>query len=222
VNSKLAKVTIVSTLPFILTERKPGQVPGYYEIARAEDKESVGITHLGDSWFPEFIPMTESKVPPRKTEIPAERVAEGLVSDYIGASLEVSFDPLENGAIRAPGIFWLNGIKEAPTVLALEKAKVAQARKNTIAWFWALTKAADDTWVKFHQHVMITDIQRIAAKYLNLEREWNVDVFAQMLSTATCPSCKTNVVTGAWICGKCNYILDMDMYKKNKERYAVD
>lgn len=215
------KVTVISTLPFVLTERKPGQIPGYYEIEAAVDKNSLGITFLGDAWFPELVPFNE-KALPRRIDISAEKVANGIVNDYVGASLAVSHDILPNGARRVPGLFWVYGIKNEDEILKTEARKVKQAKLNTMAWFESLVKLADDTWTKFHQHIFITDLQRSAATYLGFkDREWNVDVFEQISNISSCPSCKTQVVTGAIICYNCKYILDKAEYEKNKGNFAT-
>ena len=216
------KVTIVSTLPFVLTERKPGQIPGYYEVEAAVDKDSLGITFIGDAWFPELIPFADTKAPARRMDISAEKVANGVVSDYIGANLAVSHDVLSNGARRLPGIFWVNRIRNEDEVLEFEKTKVKFARLNTIAWFEALVKLADDTWTKYRQHMFITDLQRSAATYLGAkDRDWNVNVIEQMASMSVCPACSTQVTATAMLCHNCRYILNPDLYEKNKSRFAT-
>jgi hypothetical protein len=219
---QINKVTIVSTLPFVLTERKPGQIPHYYEIAAAPTRETLGITHVGDAWFPELIPFTDDKAPARRVHIPAEGVAEGICTDYIGASLAAQFDPLDNGAMRLPGIFWVHGVLTGSQVLEIEPFKVKQAKLNTIAWFEALVKLADDAWQKFHQHIMITDLQRRAASYLGFkDREWNVNVIEALAAQASCPSCMSAVNKGAIICFNCKYILDKVKYEANKGNFAT-
>lgn len=219
-----AKVTIVSTLPFILTERKPGQIPGYYEIAHAPTKETLGITHVGDAWFPELIPFADEKAPARRIHIPAESVADGIVNDYIGANLAVSHDftDLNTGAQRLPGLFWVQGVLSGTTVLREYPDRVEKAKLNTIAWFEALVKLADDTWQKFRQHLMITDLQRSAATYLGFKnREWNVNVIEQLASVANCPVCMTQVNKAAVICFNCKYVLNKEEYNKKKDQFAT-
>lgn len=216
------KVTIVSTLPFILTERKPGQIPHLYEIASAPTKDTLGITHIGDAWFPELVPFADEKAPPRRIPISAEGVAEGIVNDYIGASLAVQYDILDNGSRRLPGIFWVNGVKNGTQILETELIKVKQARLNTIAWFEALTKLADDAWQKFHQHIFISDLQRKACTYLGFKgREWNVDVVEQLASVASCPSCFSQVNKEAVICLNCKYILNKTKYNEMKDNFVT-
>lgn len=218
------KVTIVSVLPFILTERKPGQIPGYYEIARAPAKGTLGITHITDAWFPELIPFADTKAPARRIDISAEKVADGIVNDYIGSCLAVSHDiaDMETGARRLPGLFWVHGIWSGSDLIKREAGKVNQATINTIAWFEALVKLADDSWQKYHQHIMITDLQRNACSYLGFkDREWNVNVVEQMAATVSCPSCFSSVNKNAIKCYNCSYILDLEKYEQNKARFAI-
>ena len=222
VREAIKKTTIVSTLPFILTERKPGMIPGYYEIQRASTKDTLGITHIGDAWYPELIPFSDTKAPPRRVNIFAEEVARGLVEDYISSSLAVSHDELDNGTKRIPGLFWVNGVLSGKEVYEKYFNEVRDARLNTSAWFEGLVKLADDDWQKNHQHKMITDLQRNACSYLGFkDRDWNVNVIEQIMQAAICPSCRTNVVKGAFVCFNCKYILDVEGYQKNKDRYAV-
>lgn len=221
-NEPVKKVTIVSTLPFVLTERKPGQIPGYYQVEAAPTKETLGITHVGDAWFPELIPFADERAPARRVHIPAESVAEGIVTDYIGASLAVQYDILEDGAMRVPGIFWVNGVLSGSDVIHRYAARVNQAQRNTIAWFEALTKLADDAWEKFHQHIMITDLQRNAARYLGFKnKDWCVNIVEAMTSQSSCPSCMSAVNKGAIICFNCKFILDRKKYDENKANFAT-
>lgn len=214
----MGKCTVVSTLPFGLSEDKYGLIPFRYLIPPAP-KEGISVLVVQDGYHMYQIPLSDDKAPPMKIVDLAEKIAEGLCADYIGANLAVNYEVLENGAISAPGLFWLEGALSVVQVTAGYGDRVKQARNNTMAWFQNLVKIADDDWSKTHQHRTITDLQRSACRNLGLEREWNFNVFDMTLTL--CWACKTSVNPTAIICSGCKSILNIDEYNKNKHRFVT-
>lgn len=212
----MGKSTVVSALPFQLTENKPGLFPSRYVIPAAP-KGDISTLVVEDACFFEHIPFADDKIPPRKVPILSDEVARGLCQDYINANLAVEFTPDPDGTIAVPGIFYVDGAMTPKFVKDNHKAKVDQAQKNTAAWFLRLVKLADDDWQRYHQHKGITDLQRSACKYLGIPREWNIDIFE--LKSSLCWSCKTSVNPEAIICS-CNAILNAAAYEANKDRYV--
>lgn len=206
------KVTIVSTLPYVLREEKPGMFPGIYELEPAPEKGKIGITHIGNGYYLEMVPYGDHRTPPRKVDITAERIAEGLIFDYSIALIGTRFDPDNEGIIRKPGLFWVDGVFTTNEIIVKYDKDVQKAQKETAAWFLSLVSLADDDWQKYKQHKMISDVQRIAARHLGLKREWAVD--AVWLVNNTCPACQENYLPGAAICRNCKTIVDMDKYKE--------
>lgn len=213
------KVTIVSTLPFKLTESKPGMFPSYYEIEAAPTKDTLGITHISDAFYHELMPFGDTRAPLRRVDILAERVAQGLIQDYIQASLSVQMEILDNGSQRVPGLFWVNGVHTGGYIKSNHRDELEQCISNTVSWFEALVKLADDDWQKNRQHKMISDLQRRACTYLGLkDREWNVNILEIMSSV--CWSCFTAVNPNAIKCATCSAILKEKEYEANKHRFA--
>lgn len=206
-----ARVTLISTLPYILREEKPGMFPAIYEVNAAPERGKLGITHIGNGYHLELVPYGDSKTPQRRIDIVAERIAEGLIFDYTAACLGVSFEPNDEGILRKPGMFWVSGVLSANEVAIRFAKEVETAQNQTAAWFWSLVTLADDDWGKYKQHKMITNIQRIAAKHLNLKREWSID--AVELVNNVCPACGESVNPGAAICKNCKAIVDPEKYK---------
>lgn len=213
----MSKATIVSTLPFMLSEPKPMLVPYLYEIPPAL-KGGFSTKVIEDAFYFELIPLADDRVPPRRVPVLAKTVADSLIQDYIGASIEVSYDPLENGALRIPGLFAIDGHKHPEEIKANNSEELSKAYMNTRAWFDALVKRADDDWQRNHMHKSISDLQRKACTYLEYQKEWNFDVFTHKMTL--CWACKQAVNPEAIICGGCKAILNASEYAKKKEQFA--
>jgi len=212
------RVTLVSTLPFRLSERKPGLIPEFFEVNAAE-REDISVTHLQDAYYNMLVPLADDRTPPIKIPVLGETVAQGLIDDYVGASLGVNYEPKEeSGAVAMPGMFWIEGTKDKVLIANQHKEQVKKALNNTKYWFENLIKIGDDDWGKFHQYKMITDLQKKACKYLGLQREWNFDIFAHQ--TNLCPACKSTLHPDAIICNGCKCIIDMEKYKVMKDRFV--
>lgn len=212
------RVTLVSTLPFMLTERKPGLIPEYFEIPAAP-RGHIALEVINDCYHLMLIPLSDEKAPPVSIPDFGEKVAQSIIQDYIQASLGADFTPLENGAVPIPGMFWVEGKLNKEEVLSRYSDRVKIALGNTKAWFQRLIIIADDDWKKFHQHKMITDTQRKACKYLELDREWNFDVFEQKINL--CWACKTSLHPDAIVCSGCKAIINKEAFEKRKDQFVT-
>jgi len=67
-----------------------------------------------------------------------------------------------------------------------------------------LVAAADREWEHSRSYLFIDDVERRAAQYLGLEKEW----FYQARETAECPGCGGKVKPGVAVCKTCRAILD--------------
>jgi hypothetical protein len=92
------------------------------------------------------------------------------------------------------------------------KAQLATARELQIEWFKRLIADADDYWNRYRARRAISDLQRIAARLLNLDREWNLDMEVSD-ALSRCKFCREQVHPEAIICGHCQGILNMEKYK---------
>ena len=217
-SNQLAKCTVVSTLPFSLDEPKPGLIPDRY-IVPAAAKDDISTLIINDGFHLVLIPMTDSKTPPMKVTDTAEVIAKSLIEDFTIACLGTNFVPDHNGMVAKPGLFWVEGAKQAFQIKKDHAKELEIARNNTIAWFGNLVRMADDDWTKFHSHRMITDLQRTAARYLGMEgREWNFD--AREVANNVCWACKSPINPTAIICHSCKAILNQDEYNKRKADFV--
>jgi hypothetical protein len=82
--------------------------------------------------------------------------------------------------------------------------ELAQARQRLTVFYRRLVAAADREWERSHSYLFIDDVERRAAQYLDLEKEW----FYQARETAECPGCGEKVKPGVAVCKTCRAILD--------------
>lgn len=212
------RVSLVSTLPFLLEERKPGLIPELFVVNPAP-KDGISCSTIEDAHYNMLIPLGDDKSPPIKIPVLGENIAKAIIDDYIGASLAVNFTPSErNNAIAAPGMFWVEGVRIPAEVEQKFPEKVKKAKNNTIAWFMNLVTIADDDWKRLHQHKAISDLQRKACSYLGLEREWNFDIFQQ--NDNLCPACMTVLNPKALVCNVCKVVVNQVEFDKRKLQFA--
>lgn len=198
--------TLVSMLPFPLRENKPAIMPGYFQIPGARMGE-FEILRIGESihWIESPFP----KMPPIKMTAPSKEVARSIVNDYMESQLGTDSD-------AAPGLFFIEGHLGKKEIIEKHSDKLSHAFENQRRWFTILIRLADDDWQATHQHRVISDIQRHAAKAMGITREWiNVTLDTQMVQ---CPLCKDLVRPDAIIHNVCGFILKPDEYAALQSR----
>jgi methionyl-tRNA synthetase len=153
-------------------------------------------------------------------DIPLEQVAKDVVNCYNHALVGFEHE------VAVPGFFWVEGAYEDDPLdkgeggmTAVEKLKkdhyktLLEAEKKMVEWFRRLVRMADDDWAVLPQHQQISDIQRTAAKYVNVERPW---LATDVSESKRCPACRTIVQTASAVCFACKFILDEEAYKNMK------
>jgi len=214
----VAKVTLVSTLPFRLEEPKPGLIPSHFSVPAAE-KGSISVLIIEDGFHQMLIPMSDPKAPPMRIPDSGESIAKSVIDDFIGACIAIGYEKQENGAVATPGLFFVPGALTVKEILTKHAAEVAQAQKNTNAWFQRLVVLADDEWQRTRQFKLITKLQRIACRHLGLEKEWSQDVLLR--SSGVCWACKSPINPEAIICTACKAIVNQAEYDKHKTRFVA-
>jgi len=80
-----------------------------------------------------------------------------------------------------------------------------QRGHDRLATFYRrLVAGADREWERSHSYLFINDVERRAAQYLGLEKEW----FYQARETVECPGCGEKIKPGVAVCRTCRAILD--------------
>jgi hypothetical protein len=121
--------------------------------------------------------------------VTAREVAEDIAREINGDSGEGSFH----------GVFVAAG--EAPT-----EGELADARRRLEEFQRRLVAAADLEWERTHNPMFITDLERRAARQLNLEKPWLYDP----KPLAECPVCAEKIKHGVAVCRSCGAILDRE------------
>lgn len=119
-----------------------------------------------------------------------------ITANEVGEDLcgEINSDGGENSFF---GAFVVAG--EAPT-----EDELQQGRERLETFYRRLVAAADREWERSHSYLFINDVERRAAHYLGLEKEW----FYQARETKECPACGERVKHGVAVCKTCRAILD--------------
>lgn len=208
--------TVINYFPFSFDTVKPGLIPALYEIPAGNpiskdfsvfEVDSVisrtYVGELGGGW--------------KESLCPASELCESIVNDFFNSNIYT--DP--NTRI-GPGISWIEGIwnkerikKDKDLVPFLDGLYNKQTE-----WFHILVMNADDSWSKLRQHRLISDLQRYAATFLKLDREWLTRLEIQKQQN-TCEACGTMVPLTAIKCFNCGYIIDEEKFKLIKHRFDM-
>lgn len=186
-------ITVVSFLPWALNELKPGIIPESYYIPPAING-IPGVLHVKDARANIYI--RDGKTLP--VTCPAEEIANALVDDYWKAQLQASDE-------ARPAMFWVVGKFSPEEVMTKFSKEITEAKKKQNVWFMRLVRLADDDWVRFGQHRMITDLQRYAAQSLGqINKPWMKDL--EPSEFVKCPACSTLVDVKAALCSNCGFV----------------
>lgn len=200
--------TLVSIVPFPLREVKPGIYPGIFEVPAAKNN------------FPELLVIKDSiyhvEIDENRTitvTCQSENVARSVVNDYISSNLAFS---VEDNSL--PGLFWIPGEINVTDVMVKHTERLEQAKESQYNWFKKLVQLADDDWEKTRQHRFVSDMQRHAARALQLNRPWLINAAVPPPSEGTikCVACQSVIPSTAIICAHCKCIINMDKWKELK------
>ena len=98
------------------------------------------------------------------------------------------------------GVFVCAG--NAPT-----EEELRGAREKLEEFYRAQVASADREWERSHSYLFIHDLQRRAAEYLGLEKEW---YYRAPAYSKECPGCGERVKPGVALCRSCGAILDRE------------
>lgn len=198
--NEMGVATIVSILPYPLNEYKPGLIPPRFLVPKAEDGDFV-VVHIEDCINHVYILDGKSIT----RTIPGEQVAGSVARDHINDSLEIS-------ETAYPGIHALSGKHEKKDVTKNFPELLDSLQQAQRAWFGRLVARADDTWSDPNgrgKHMAISDLQRYAAKFLGLNREWTTST---RIDQKPCPACTIFIPENAILCPNCKTVLKPEEY----------
>ncbi len=202
------KSTLISVVPFQISEYKPGLIPGQFDIPACTGSKPV-VKVIGESIYYVYIDHDRGSL---KVIDPSYKLAQSIVNDYNQAQL----------AARPgchPGFFWKLGEFTADQVERLFPDELEAIKVIQMDWFLELIKLADDDWEKTRQHNSISDIQRFALKAVDpgnsKMRPWvlvNPMHEHKELTTMLCKACGSDVPIDVAVCKYCRCILDHKKY----------
>ncbi len=202
------QATIVSILPFTISEAKPGLYPGNFIIPGAK-LGSLEVLVIGDSVHYVYMDKDRGSLAVKTS---AYDVARSICNDFSEAQLAVT-------DIARPGLFWVPGSFVPDQIKAKFESELQTARKGQAAWFERLIKLADDDWSRYHQHKMISDLQRYAADALGQHRDWTVKL--KDIVITDCPFCRSKIPAAAVVCPTCAQVVDQVRYNQLKNPEPV-
>lgn len=201
--------TVVSMLPYPLIEFKTGLYPNEYRIKAAKPGDfSLNIIPNDAYHLVDLDPMAEGKSRRvMKVPTPALELANSIVNDYVSALLAVELPD------TVPGLFAVSGdFKDKDEIKKAFYDKFKFFRDAQNRWFRNLTALADDVWAKTKSPLTISDLQRSAAKALDLKRDWINPPNPEEVNK--CPICMNAINEGAVKCVACGFIFDKAKYDK--------
>ena len=202
----MSKATVISIVPFVISEFKPGIYPGQFQINPSKDGIPE-VLSIGESVF--FIELDEKRT--MTVSCSAEKLAKSIVEDYMISNIGYSYEEA-----AYPGLFWKEGSFTQKEVISKFGADLEKFKENQLRWFKKLVEMADDDWEKTRQHKCISDAQRHAAKALGMERPWIINLKLNEIKVPDlkCIACQSVVSSIAIVCPNCRCILNMAEYKK--------
>jgi hypothetical protein len=199
--------TLISIVPWGITEHKPGLFPGHFFIPPSVDEEPMCL-QITDSVHYVYIDKDRGSM---RVVDPSYLVAKSIVADFNSAQMEAS-----TGC--HPGIFWRTGEYTTARVRNDLQEELAQIKTIQRRWFEAIVRVADDDWEKTRTHYAISDFQRIAARAIDPDnkrnRPWILSTaeVPETPETTLCRACGSDIPVGVAICRYCRFIVDPIKY----------
>lgn len=205
--------TVVSLVPFPISEFKPGMTPDKFVLPPAPEGD---FSTLLVKKCKHGVYLDENR-PVLVVPTAPEEVAEAICFDYKKGQMGITLNEAE------PALFWVQGDyyidpanidrNKRNSLMAEYSAEFRDAERKQMQWFKNLVADADDAWSKFHRRAMISVPQRTAALRLKLEREWLLDAEVTA-ALSECPVCFEKVHPKAIVCRGCQAILKPEEFKQ--------
>ena len=194
--------TIVSLFPLPVFEKKP-LIPAIYQVEAAKNELEPKILIVKEGLFHVYLDEYRGMMTIRT---PALTIAESVVRDFLDGQYMLGEDA-RPALWTLPGYWTIEDLMEDPD----QAERIHKEHNLQLEWFRRLIFVADDEWSKFHQHRMITEVQRIAAARLKLTREWALDFKPENISE--CPACGVAINKRVAVCRECGCIINSEIYE---------
>jgi hypothetical protein len=197
--------TIFSICPTPIFETKPGIYPGTFKIAGCIDDSKPERLLIGSS---HHLMTVGGRKQPVRIETASHVIAASIVRDF----LESKINAIPG---QCPGIAWVHGNISVSEFIIKHKDVHDRMKDDQKHWFLKLCKDTDNDWAKYHNHRVVVDEAKFAAKLFGLKPEW-LTTEEVSLNFINCPSCSTPNNTANAVCTNCRCILNEDKFKSLK------
>lgn len=197
--------TVVNLLPKEIFEEKPMLLPGSFHIPAAVWGD-IALLHIEESLHYVPNPLIDDGKPGSSIRqiTPAHEMARSLCEDYNCAHVATADN-------AGPSLFWVEGRLTKDEVKKYYLKEIDNARVKVTQWFRNLCAMADADWQKNRNMLAVSDLQRMAAKTLNIKRDW-IEFIAE--ETIKCVFCTFAVPPNAIVCPNCRQVLNPIEFKK--------
>lgn len=191
------KTTICSIFPMEIDETKPTLQPGRF-IVPPGTYENPSVVIVGpSSWWREI----DLEQPLLEIPVSSVQVADSIIKDYCNGILGCDM----SGAM--PGLFYVLGEHTVMSVRKDYKKELDNALARQRNWFAQLIKLADAFWARSSGNPLaISDTMRLAARELNLNKDWMKDF--KMVEMTRCRACGGLLNPMYPVCPTCKAIND--------------
>jgi hypothetical protein len=197
--------TIVSIVPFLINEFKPGIYPGRFTIQPCLDSKRPETLIVGSSVH--FIQQYngDEEMPPVVVKTTCKDIATSVVNDYLRGQMDANPD-------CHPGLSFVRDKISTEELIQNYKPLLAELSRKQLKWFGKLVERADNDWNRYKRHSVVSDNQRFACRALGMEKEWlTVDSNDVPIK---CPACFSLCNKAAIVCANCRCVLDQEKFKK--------
>jgi hypothetical protein len=199
------KCTIVSMVPFLISEFKPGIYPGRFVINSCLNPMKPETLVVGTSVH--FIAQYNGndELPSHVVKTISKDIAMCIVKDYMSGQMDVNTD-------CHPALTWVADKLTGKEFVEKYPKLHLELQKKQLAWFVKLVQRADNDWNRYKNHLVVSENQKFAARALGVEKEWLISNSAEV--PVKCIACLSRCDPNAIICMNCRYILKPEEYKK--------
>jgi hypothetical protein len=207
--------TVVNLLPRELFEDKPHLLPNTFLIPPAtfrDGKFEIAVLHVTEAIHYVPNPLIDEGKPGSSFRVvtPPNELARSLVDDYKSGNICLSPE-------AEPGLFWVEGLLTAEEIKELHEDEIREADRKQRNWFRNLVALADADWEKNHNRLAVSDLQRLAARCLGINKDW---VEMEQMETVRCPFCTISIPTSAIKCPNCKEVVSKEGYRKLTEQLS--
>lgn len=204
------KCTLISVVPFLINEFKPGIYPGRFIVNPCTDPKQPQFLNIGMSVY--FIKQFngDAELPDLVIKTTSKEIAKSVVNDYMLAQMDVTEE-------CRPGLVWLSGEVTKQEFLTEHVSLYGHMIRAQNNWYGKLVQRADNDWNRYRNSKVVSDNQRFAARALGLEREYLMPDNTEI--PIKCPSCFSQILPQAVVCSTCRFILNKKAY--NAEDFAA-